>query len=239
MGEKAILIGLGEVGRVMAQLLGRVHPVVGVDVEQKVLPQPAGVLHICYPYHPIGGKDFLQVTADYIQRTEPGLVIIHSTVVPGTTRKVAARTGVPVVYSPVRGKHLHMEKDLCNYAKFVAGTDPNAVAKARRHLEEAGFKTDAMSSPETAELSKLLETTYFGLLIAWAQETERFCRREKVAYEEVVRFFEEVPFLPEGYTPGFIGGHCVMPNIELLSRVRRSGFLELIQQSNQQKSGEL
>ena len=49
-----------------------------------------------------------------------------------------------------------------------------AVKRAAEHLEACGMKTAQMSAPETLELAKLLETSYFGLLIAWAQEMERF-----------------------------------------------------------------
>ena len=37
------------------------------------------------------------------------------------------------------------------------------------------MKTKLLSSPEATEIAKLTETTYFGLLIAWAQEVERYC----------------------------------------------------------------
>jgi hypothetical protein len=90
-----------------------------------------------------------------------------------------------------------------------------------------------VSSPETAELAKLSETTYFGLLIAWAQEIERYCDVVEVEYDEVVSFYEEIAFLPPvRYFPGMIGGHCVMPNIEILERLGESRMLQAIKWSN-------
>ena len=91
-------------------------------------------------------------------------------------------------------------------------------------------------SPEATELAKLTETTYFGLMIAWAQEVERYCDQLGQQYDEVVAFYEEVKFFPPvKYFPGFIGGHCVMPNIEILRRGIQSELLEAIRSSNRKK----
>lgn len=98
------------------------------------------------------------------------------------------------------------------------------------------MKTRVLSSPEATELAKLTETTYFGLIIAWAQEVERYCDQLGLNYDEIVSIYEEVPFFPRvKYFPGVIGGHCVMSNIEILSRLNRSELLKAIESSNQQK----
>jgi UDP-N-acetyl-D-mannosaminuronate dehydrogenase len=97
------------------------------------------------------------------------------------------------------------------------------------------LKTKILASPEATELAKLTETTYFGLIIAWAQEVERYCNQSGQDYNEVVSFYEEIAFLPPKYFPGIIGGHCVMPNIQLLSQYGRTPILEAIQASNKMK----
>jgi UDP-N-acetyl-D-mannosaminuronate dehydrogenase len=94
-----------------------------------------------------------------------------------------------------------------------------------------------VNSPETAELAKLTETTYFGLLIAWAQDVSRYCDQLNVSYDEVVSFYDEIAFLPRvRYTPGVIGGHCVMPNIAILKHVFESDLLDAIITSNELRS---
>ena len=71
------------------------------------------------------------------------------------------------------------------------------------------------------------------MLIAWAQTVDRWCEEAGADYDEVVAFYEEVPFFPPvKYYPGVIGGHCVMPNIELLDEGFESGFLDTIRSSN-------
>lgn len=98
------------------------------------------------------------------------------------------------------------------------------------------MKTKVLASPEATELAKLTETTYFGLMIAWAQEVERYCDRTGQDYSEVTSFYDEIKFFPSTkYFPGIIGGHCVIPNIEILRKFDQSELLDAIWASNQMK----
>ena len=45
-------------------------------------------------------------------------------------------------------------------------------------------------------------------------------------------------FPPVGFQPGYIGGHCVMPNLNLLEQVRRSPFIDLMRESNSRRAEE-
>jgi UDP-N-acetyl-D-mannosaminuronate dehydrogenase len=118
----------------------------------------------------------------------------------------------------------------------VGAIDPAAAEQAAKHFESIGMKTKILSSPEATELAKLTETTYFGMMIAWAQELERYCDQSGQDYEEVTSFYDEIKFFPPvKYFPGVIGGHCVMPNIEILSQFSESVMLDAIQASNRMK----
>jgi UDP-N-acetyl-D-mannosaminuronate dehydrogenase len=129
-----------------------------------------------------------------------------------------------------------MLDELRSYKKFVGAIDPAAGEQAGEHFESLGLKTEVLSSPEATELAKLTETTYFGLMIAWAQEVERYCDQSGADYEEVISFYDEIKFFPPvKYFPGIIGGHCVMPNIEILRTFDKSVILEAIQTSNRMK----
>ncbi len=192
------------------------------------------MLHLCYPFQI---KDFVGESVRYIELFKPKLTIVNSTVAVGTTRLIAERSGTPVVNSPVRGKHARMLDELCKYTKFVGAIDPAAGRQAAEHFKSIGLKTRNLSSPEATELAKLTETTYFGLMIAWAQEIERYCDQSGTNYEEIVSFYDEIRFFPSvKYFPGVIGGHCVMPNIEILRQFDHSVILEAIQGSNRMKT---
>lgn len=231
--KKVVVVGLGEIGKPLFQLISRHYEAVGVDISPVGRIDQVGVMHVCYPFQI---ADFMGVTARYIEYFRPELTVINSTVSVGTTRAIAERTGTAVVNSPVRGKHVRMLEEIQHYTKFVGAVDPVAGDQAARHFQSIGMKTMVLSSPEATELAKLTETTYFGLMIAWAQELERYCDQSGANYEEIVSFYDEIKFFPPvKYFPGVIGGHCVMPNISILSTFKESVVLEAIQASNRMK----
>jgi UDP-N-acetyl-D-mannosaminuronate dehydrogenase len=229
--KSVVVVGLGEVGRPLLELVSEHYNAIGVDITPVVGEiGRIDILHVCYPF---AIKDFVGETVRYIHLFRPGLTIINSTVGVGTTRAIAERTGAAVAHSPVRGKHARMLEELLSYAKFVGALDPTSGKQAAEHFESMGLKTRILSTPEATELAKLTETTYFGLMIAWAQEVERYCDQAGQAYQEIVSFYEEIPFFPTTrYFPGIIGGHCVMPNIEILRKFDDSLLLGAIQSSN-------
>ncbi|MGA8660593.1 MAG: hypothetical protein WB586_31150 [Chthoniobacterales bacterium] len=232
--NKVVVVGLGEVGKPLFELISKHHDTVGVDIAPVGGIEEAAVLHICYPFQI---KDFVGETCRYIELFKPSLTIINSTVGVGTTRAIANRTATAVANSPVRGKHARMLEELRIYTKFVGAMDPTVGEQTAEHFQSIGLKTKILSSPEATELAKLTETTYFGLMIAWAQELERYCDQSGQDYEEVTSFYDEINFFPAvKYFPGIIGGHCVMPNIEILRKFNNSVLLEAIQTSNRMKS---
>jgi UDP-N-acetyl-D-mannosaminuronate dehydrogenase len=232
--DKVVVVGLGEIGKPLFELISRRHHTVGVDISPPLEEiEPMDVLHVCYPFQI---NNFVGETIRYINLFQPRLTVINSTVAVGTTRLIAEKSGAAVVNSPIRGKHARMLDEICEYTKFVGATDPADARFAAEHFESIGLTTKVLSSPEATELAKLAETTYFGLLIAWAQELERYCDQSGANYEEIISFYREVKFFPlVPYFPGIIGGHCVMPNIEILQKLEKSTILEAIRESNQMK----
>src|SRR5688572_23890631 len=148
MSEPAtvVVVGLGEIGRPLLELVSRQSRGVGVDVRPPAEPvEHADIMHVCYPFEI---DDFVGVTARYIERFSPALTIVNSTVAVGTTRAIADRTGAAVVHSPIRGKHARMLDDLLGYTKFVGSMDPASSKEAIEHFESIGIRTRLLSSPE-------------------------------------------------------------------------------------------
>lgn len=233
MNDTVVLVGLGEIGAPLLSILKEQYTAMGVDTDPVDPPESCSVLHICIPFEI---EDFVGECVRYVNRFQPGLVVIHSTVAIGTTRAVDERVPVPVVHSPVRGKHTRMREELIHYVKFIGASDAAAAQEAEEHFQAVGIKTKALSSPEATELSKLSETTYFGVLIAWAQQVERYCDAFGADYEEVVSIYDEIGFFPPvRYFPGAIGGHCVMPNIDILESLHPSELLQAVKSSNAAK----
>ena len=230
-----IVVGLGEVGEPLLAILRQTYDCVGVDIEPVCVTQPCSFLHICFPYQI---ADFVGAALGYIAKYRPQFTVINSTVAPGTTRAIAATSHSLVVYSPVRGKHARMQSDLSHYRKFVGADDARAGDAAVAHFARAGFATDRFPDSTAGEVAKLLETTWLGILVGWAQEAERIARQHGASYDVINAFVKEIDFLPHHITPGVIGGHCVMPNIEILRRQYYSRFLDCIVESNLRKAQE-
>lgn len=227
---RQLVIGAGQIGTPLAQILAEHWETFIYDLKDSIVPKvtTAGVLHICYPWD----RWFISETQRYIEQYAPRLTILHSTVVPGATESLQHHVRSEIVYSPVRGRHGQMKADLRKYTKFVAGRESGAQMAAEV-LQEVGMSVRFLNPPRALELAKLLETTYSGLLIAWAQEMARYCDGAGVEYLDAARFFAEIDYLPRVvFQPGHIGGHCIMPNLELLEQQHLSPMIDAIRASN-------
>ena len=147
-------------------------------------------------------------------------------------------------HSPVRGNMTDgMKKGLMQYTKFIGPTTPEAGLHAKEYYESLGLRAQICSSPLETELGKLFETTYRGLMMSWFQEMHRICKRFEANCDQVVEFVGSTE--REGkqarpvFHPGFIGGHCIIPNAEKLLSICSSRFVEALLESNKRRQQEL
>ena len=87
-------------------------------------------------------------------------------------------------------------------------------------MKKSKVKTKQMSEPLTLELAKIVcDTSYYGWLINYAQMSKMLTIQHNIDYDEMWTFSEEIhKFLgnrPKMF-PGIIGGHCVIPNLDLI-----------------------
>jgi UDP-N-acetyl-D-mannosaminuronate dehydrogenase len=252
--EKVLIVGLGEVGHALFELFkesGK-FDVYGFDVDKERMRKIAGdaepaneidVMHICYPCSEQGG--FVQTTSEYIERNKPKLTIIDSTTPPGTTQQIYELTKSPIVHSPIRGMHASLEtmkRDIRFWSKYVGGVSKETATAAKKHFEKLGLKVKVLKSPIETELAKLFETTYRAWMIACFQEMHRISRHFKADFDEVVDMLGDIHRVdlnkPIHY-PDVIGGHCLIPNTELLLGAYDSRFLGLILESNEKRKEEI
>jgi len=251
--EKVMIVGLGEVGRTLYELLKKCSKflVYGFDLDktkmnsiaQESIPDDMDVIHFCIP---CSSQDkFVNVVGGYVKRFKPKLLIINSTVPPGTTQKIHSRYGCHVAHSPVRGVHKnleYMEWELKRWTKYVGGVDAEAGEAACKHFEMAGFETRVLKGCVETELAKLFETTYRAWMIACFQEMHRISKRFGADFDEVVDFLEDthrVRLDRPIHFPDVIAGHCLIPNTELLLESYDSEFLRLILGSNEKRKEEI
>ena len=253
--ETVLLMGLGEIGRTLFELLKEKDSfaVYGLDLDEtkmraagqdrSKLSNEVDTMHVCLPCK--NQDNFVDTVASYAKKFKPKLLIINSTVPPGTTKKVQQSCKCLVAHSPARGVHKspkHMKWEMKRWTKYVGGADEKASEAARKHFEKMGLKVKTLKSCAETELAKLFETTYRAWMIACFQEMHRITRNFEADFDDVVDFLEDTHRIrldrPIMF-PGYIGGHCLIPNTELLLQSYDSEFLHLILKSNQKRKEEL
>jgi UDP-N-acetyl-D-mannosaminuronate dehydrogenase len=222
-----VILGMGEVGQTLFDLLvDRKFDCVGIDLddskckkysENEVIKNPE-YLHVCLPGELTGFTDIVLDWIDKIKNIQ--VVIIHSTVKPGTTKIIQEKLTIPILFSPVRGVHKRFLNDIKKYTKFISFDGIEIDPKIKTDLENRFEKIEWMSTTKTAELAKILvDTTYYGWLINYAQITKMICEKENVDFDEMWKFADEIHEnlgnRPKMF-PGIIGGHCVIPNLDLV-----------------------
>jgi len=224
-------MGLGEIGRPILKILQKGDVTIGYDIDPSKMnskkyevskDKPIMFLHICIPYT----KKFVNTVVKIGKEKKPKALVIHSTIEPYTTEQIQKKLNIPVLYSATRGVHSRMVKDLKKYVKFYSVYSWARNAKWAgsmfiKKMKKAGIKTQKMSSPLALELAKIVvDTSYYGWLINYAQLSNLIAIKHKINYDEMWSFSDEIHKnlrnRPKMY-PGFIGGHCVIPNLELIN----------------------
>lgn len=254
--ETVLVIGLGEIGYALFSMLTEEKKnfvVYGLDLDETKMqqlsqsrskfPSKIDTLHICLPCK--NQQSFTDEVICYIEEFKPKLVIINSTVPPGTTLKIAQRCKCLVAHSPTRGVHKnakYMKWEMRRWTKYVGGASPTAAQAARSHFEKLNLKVKILKSCTETELAKLFETTYRAWMIACFQEMHRISKAFSADFDETVDFLEDthrLRFDRPVMFPGVILGHCLIPNTELLLKAYDSEFLRLILKSNEKRKEEI
>ena len=212
----------------------------------------ADVAVICVPtpLTPSGGPDlrFVESAGTILgQHLRPGmLVVLQSTCGPGTTSKVLAiqleqssklRAGEDffVVFAPERIDPGNTRFTVKNTPKLVGGMTPESTRLGCLLYEPCIDEVVPVSSPEIAELAKLVENTFRFINISFINEMALLCDRLGVNVWEVIEAAKTKPFafMPHYPSPG-VGGHCipVVPQY-LQEAAREQGLIgELIPAAN-------
>jgi UDP-N-acetyl-D-glucosamine dehydrogenase len=188
-----------------------------------------------------------QAVADHLQHGQ--LVVLESTTYPGTTRErvvpileesgLAAGRDVNVAYSPERVDPGRTDYTLRNTPKLVGGLTQACLERAVALYERVCDEIVPLSSPEAAELTKLLENIFRSVNIALVNELAMLSSRMGIDVWEVVDAAATKPYGFMRFEPGpGMGGHCLPVDPFYLSwRAREfdfpTEFIELAGKVNQ------
>jgi UDP-N-acetyl-D-glucosamine dehydrogenase len=164
------------------------------------------------------------------------LVVLESTTYPGTTREcilpMLEQSGLKVgedfhlAFSPERVDPGNGEWSTRNVPKIVGGITPACTRRAAELYGAALDTVHEVSSPEAAELTKLLENIFRSVNIALVNELAQLCERMGIDVWEVVDAAATKPFGFMSFKPGpGLGGHCIpIDPFYLTWKAREYGF---------------
>jgi hypothetical protein len=230
---KDLIIGFGEIGKSLAYVFSKENRVYVFDKfnkecnDLKILKgNEYDIMHICFPY----SKGFIQEVRKYQKLFNPKYTIIHSTVPVGTSRKLNA------LHSPVTGIHPDLKESLTTFVKWIGGEKASEVAN---HFRRSGMKVHLEDKQETTELLKIQCTTFYALMIEFSKDM-------KVQMDKIGTNYSSFLLWNDNYNKGYEklgypeykkpllepimtrqGGHCTIPNLELL-KTKFTKFLKEI-----------
>jgi UDP-N-acetyl-D-glucosamine dehydrogenase len=192
--------------------------------------------------------DSTRALAEVLQAGQ--LVVLESTTYPGTTRErvaplleesgLAAGRDFHLAFSPERVDPGRTDFTLRNTPKVIGGLTPACAEHAQSLYELVCEHVVLVSSPEAAELTKLLENIFRSVNIALVNELAMLTDRMGIDIWEVVDAAATKPYGFMRFEPGpGMGGHCLPVDPFYLSwRAREfdmaTEFIELAGKVNQQ-----
>lgn len=223
---KAVLIGYGEVGKGLYEVLNPYHEIIINDPKMghyvydgiNSIPFWADLLLVAFPYD----DNFIEQVKIYQEKFHPKATIIFSSVPIGTCRKLGA------IHSPIEGRHDNMAESIRKFPRWIGGYGNINSLVIEKFFLKAGLSIKYVENQEITEFLKLQSTTIYGINIEWA----RYCKSasDKLGfdylllktynadYNKLVEENGQPQFHRYNLDPpdGKIGGHCVLPNAKLL-----------------------
>ena len=166
------------------------------------------------------------------------LIVLQSTTFPGTTTgpfaEVVERSGLKagvdfdLAFAPERVNPGDPASASKGVPRLVGATTPQATKRAAALLRNINNQVVELSSPDAAELAKLLENVFRNINIAFVNQLALLCERMGLDVWEVINAAATKPFGFMKFTPGpGVGGHCIPVDPYYLSwRAREFDFID-------------
>lgn len=216
-----LIIGNGEIGKSISEIVKPHHNVIIKDIDALEINHSIDYMHVCIRY----SKDFVGIIKKYEEQYSPKFIIIHSTIAVGTMNKFE---NLKYYHAPVMGRHSKLPYIIQNTPMFLSGAENNQEVCS--YLKGCGIEVNYVGTKyETTELAKLLCLLRYGIDIDLAKRQDELCKKYNVDYNKAVVDFEIIRnaacqlggygqmIRPVMQPPqDKIGGHCVLPALEML-----------------------
>lgn len=225
-----LVIGMGEVGNGVFSSLRDRYEVLARDADPVIISLKIDVLHIAIPYN----DRFETSIGEYIELYNPSLTIVYSTVPIGTCERL------DVVHSPVEGRHPHIGLSILSSPRWL-GTSNERLMQLAANVWEKITPLRKLPSANFTEWLKLRSTSKYGVSLVWADYEARVSKELGMDFSAIKLFDMDYNKLYERLglpqfqryildePNGHIGGHCVVPNAELLDNQYPNDMLKAIQ----------
>lgn len=208
----------------------------------------SGFIFLCLPTPPNkdGSIDLSimdEVIGNIAEHMPTGLVIIKSTVIPGTTKKYKEKYPFLKLYSnPEFLTAKTADEDFLNPDKIIVGYTEykEEETKSIIKLYNSFGKPVQIMKSEEAEMVKYMVNTYYATRVIFANEIYDFCQKEGIDYNNVREGFE----LDKRVAPGHFdvmyggyrgfGGSCLLKDIDALTSVSDSKLLKYVRDKNKE-----
>ena len=166
------------------------------------------------------------------------LIVLQSTSYPGTTMGpfreelerggLRAGTDFDLAFAPERINPGDPGSGTSAVPRLVGGNTPSATERAARLLQRISDRVIPMSSPDAAEMAKLLENVFRNVNVALVNQLALLCERMGLDVWEVIDGAATKPFGFMRFTPGpGVGGHCIPVDPYYLAwRARQFDFVD-------------
>jgi len=155
--------------------------------------------------------------------TRDRLILVETTVPPGTTRRLAAelpervQATTHIAHCPERLRVGDSLEQLRKVPRLVGGLTPAATRLGCNFIDGLGIPAVPVSQPEVAELAKLVENAFLTTGIAFMGEIARIAHALGISAAEVADAAETKPHGYYPFRPGpAIGGHCLVNDMHML-----------------------
>src|SRR4030088_2164910 len=173
---------------------------------------------------------FDRVVDDLIPHLRDGsLVVLRSTVFPGTTESVerrlrAAGIDAEVVFCPERIAEGHALEEIRSLPQLIGASTDTAFEKASKLFDRLGVQV-VRTAPLEAELAKLLTNTWRYMKFAIANQFFQIAHRSGVDYNRVLNAIrQDYPRAQDLPAPGFAAGPCLLKDTMQLSAFTSDHF---------------
>jgi len=233
---KHFVVGRGEIGSAIIEILDlNGEEVYSFDIRDEDGTEfdiNADILHVCFPYFEL----FTNQVKEYIKKVKPVHTIVYSTVPIGTCVELN------VVHSPVEGRHPQLADSIRKMTRWIGTANHDEFKFFSNLFLSFGMSTRWAMNSNYTEFLKLRSTAKYGINLIWTDYEKKVADEIGMDFGLLKQFDTDYNNLYKGMgmhwaqryilnpPDGKIGGHCIVPNAELLDEQYPSELLRMIKE---------